>query len=551
MLTQLYIRNYILIDELHLSFSDGFTVITGETGAGKSVVIGALAQLLGDRFDQKMFFDAQQKCVIEGTFQLNAPELPAIFEKNDLDFLPQTIIRREMAVGGRSRIFVNDTPVSANCLKEIGRFLVDIHSQHETLALQNNLFQLNVVDRFGKLETNAARLETHFYAIRQLKDSLSEKKSTLQQLLREQEYRHFVVNELEQCRIKPHETQNLEQSLQLLSQSDSLLQWSEKIHFQLLSDESPIVGNLEQLVSESKKFHVDDERIISLGTRLNQCAIELKDIALEAENLSSTLESDPEQLEKSIQRLDVLNNLIFKYHVSSSDDLLTLLQQYQETCYNSETLALEVQQLEHQIADEEVKWNTEAKNLSEQRSALFPVMAQQMTQLLQSLGMPEAQLIIKAQPIAPCEHGIDQISFLFSANRGISPNEIKKVASGGEMSRIMLSIKYLISESLPLSTFIFDEIDTGISGSVATKVSAMLQKIAEKKQIITITHLPSIAACGKNHLYIYKTTNTTKTSISARYLNNQERITEIAQMIGGDKTEKSTIETAKHLLQEQ
>lgn len=548
MLTDLYIQNYILIDKLKLSFLDDFTVITGETGAGKSVIIGALALLLGDRFDQKSLLNSNEKCIIEGTFQITSENILPFFQENDIDFQQQTIIRREIAVGGRSRAFVNDTPVSSNLLKDIGMLLVDIHSQHATLELQNSGFQLNVVDRFGKLEQNVEKLKEHFFEIQQLKKDFTEKQNSYNKIVREQEYRNFVLNELNQAAIKQHETNDLEQELQLLSQADNLLQWTEKIDYLFESGDLSLISSVEQLVSESRKFKIDDERVVSLRERLNLIAIELKDIAHESSNFTNHLESNPERLEQVIQRLDALNKLIFKYHVTGSDGLIALQKQYQNELKDSEDLQQEIAHLQKQITEKEGKWNIEAKKISEKRLALSPKIEQQITQILQTLGTPEAQFLVVLKETVASETGIDQISFLFSANCGITPNEIKKVASGGELSRIMLAIKYLISESLPIATFIFDEIDTGISGVVATKVSDMLKKMAEKKQIIAITHLPSIAATGKQHLYIYKLTATKNTLISARYLQTEERIKEVAQIIGGEKIETSTLETAKHLL---
>lgn len=548
MLTDLYIRNYILINEIHLSFSDGLTVITGETGAGKSVIIGAVAQLLGERFDQKMLFDATQKCIIEGTFQIDSQDIKKIFVENDIDYQPQTIIRREIAVGGRSRTFINDTPVNGTLLKEIGRNLVDIHSQHETLELQSNLFQLNVIDRFGKLQQEVEQLSEHFQYIHQLKKEFSEKKSALEQILREQDYRNFVLNELEAAHPKPNEINTLEQSFQILSQADHLLQWTEKIQFLLASKEEPVITNLELLVAEAKKFNVDDERITSIYKRLHSISLELKEIARDAENFSGSFESNPEQLEEIGIRLDMLNNLIFKYHVSGCEGLIELQNQYQQQLESSENLQEELNQLQKNILSEEEKWNSDALKISEKRSKLYPKIEQQLTQLLKELGIPEAKIEVKSQHVLPTETGIDQISLMFSANSGMNPEEIRKVASGGELSRIMLAIKYLVSDAIPLSTFIFDEIDTGISGTVATKVGAMLKKMAENKQIFSITHLPTIAASGAQHLFVYKQTHLEKTSISARYLTYVERITEIAQIISGEKFTNSALETAKQLL---
>lgn len=537
-----------MIDEIDLSFSDGFTVITGETGAGKSVIVGAIAQLLGERFDQKMLLDSNRKCIIEGTFQINTPQLQQLFLKNDIDFQQQTIIRREVAIGGRSRTFVNDTPVNVNILKEIGHHLIDIHSQHETLELQSNVFQLNVVDRFGNLEQEVEHLGEHFQKIQQLKKELHEKSAAFEKIMREQDYRNFVLNELEKANIKQNETNELEQELQLLSQADNLLQWTEKIKFLLDSEENAIIASLEQLLSEAKKIHVNDERIRSIEQRLHSITVDLKDIAQEAENFSNTFESNPERLYQVETRLDTLNNLIFKYHVAGCNGLLDLQKQYQQQSENSNDLQEDIKTLKKEILIEEEKWNSEALKISEKRKSLYPKIEQKITQLLKELGIPEATLTIKAQTTVPTETGIDLISFMFSANRGIAPEEIRKVASGGELSRIMLSIKYLISVSLPLSTFIFDEIDTGVSGNVATKVGTMLQKMAEHKQIFAITHLPTIAASGKHHIFVFKQPSTETTTISARYLSDEERIKEIAQIIGGEKCTHSALETAKQML---
>ena len=551
MLKELKITNYLLINDLTLDFSDGFTLITGETGAGKSVLIGAIMLLLGEKADAKMLCAPEKKCIIEGVFDIERLGLQSFFEEQELDYLPETIIRREIIPdSARSRAFINDTPVSNTQLKLLGTQLIDIHSQHETLNLNNPLTQLQMIDQYGKLEQHTATLKALYTAIKKQKSTLSEQMERLQETLREQDFRQHALQELTEAHIKQGETEELEQKFQLMSNADAVKIWLEKIHYLCMEQEPSIVEMLKITTAEGNKISINNDALTQLKERLSATSIELTDIANEARQINTRLSSDTEQLQQIEARLDCINRLMFKYHVQNEQQLFQLIDTYQTQADNVAELETSVAELQRQITDNESLWQQKALDLQGKRKTLFPEIEQTMTALLRMLGMPDAQFMIQHETLtAPSESGLDKICFLFTANKGQKPSDLRAVASGGELSRIMLSMKNLMGNTQLFPTMVFDEIDTGISGAVAVKAGEMLKSMAKNKQIIIITHLPTIAAFADRHLYVNKETADRTTLISVRYLSQEERVKELAQMLSGDQTMQEAIKTAAKLME--
>jgi len=550
MLKELKINNYLLINNLTLGFSKGFTLITGETGAGKSVLIGAIMLLLGEKADAKMLYDPAKKCIIEGVFDIERLQLQSFFEEQELDYLSETIIRREIVPdSARSRAFINDTPVSNAQLKILGTQLIDIHSQHETLNINNPLTQLQMIDQYGKLEQRSAALKTLYATIKKQKHALSEEMERLRETLREQDFRQHALQELTEANIKQGEIESLEQEFQLLSNADAVKTWLEKIYYLCKEQEPSIVEMLKGMKSEGDKISIHNDALTQIIERLNSTSIELADLAGDAQHLHEQLNSNPEQLQQIETRLDGINRLMFKYHVQNPEQLFQLIHTYQTQVDGAAELEATVAGLQRQIVENESLWQQKALDIQKSRQALFPEIEQTMTALLKTLGMPDAQFMIQHETLnAPSEYGLDKVVFLFTANKGQQPSDLRAVASGGELSRMMLSMKNLMGNTHLFPTMIFDEIDAGISGTIAVKAGEMLKDMSKNKQIIVITHLPTIAAFADRHLYVKKESEALSTLISVHYLSQEERVKELAQMLSGDQTMQEAIETATKLI---
>jgi len=551
MLKELRINNYLLINNLTLDFSEGFTLITGETGAGKSVLIGAVMLLLGEKVDIKMLYNPEKKCVIEGIFNIEKLHLQSFFEEHELDYLPETIIRREMMPeSARSRSFINDTPVTNSQLKLLGTQLIDIHSQHETLNINNPLTQLQMVDQYGTFEQQVATIRTLFLAIKKQKNALAEQTEHLQKILREQDFRQHALKELTDINIKQGEIEELEQNYQLISNADAVKIWLEKIYYTCTEQDLSIVEMLKNMKAEGEKFSANNEMLKQIIDRLHSTSIELADIANEAQQIGEQLNSDPEQLQRIETRLDSINRLMFKYHVQNTEQLFQLIHTYQTQVDSAAELEESVAELQRQISENESSWQQQALEIQKRRKSLLSEIEQQMTSLLRTLGMPDAQFTIHHESLTtPTEYGLDKIAFLFAANKGQKISDIRTVASGGELSRIMLSMKNLMGNTQLFPTMIFDEIDSGISGAVAVKAGELLKNMSKNKQIIVITHLPTIASFADRHLYVSKDSEDGATLISVRYLTHEERIKELAQMLSGDQTMQEAIKTATKLIE--
>jgi DNA repair protein RecN (Recombination protein N) len=548
MLKQLTIKNYALIRQLSLEPSEALNVITGETGAGKSILLGAMGLLMGNRADSKVLLDEDQKCIIEGTFDIGEYKLRRVFKDEDLDYDEQTVIRRELSPGGKSRAFINDTPVTVDVMKRIGGLLMDIHSQHETLLLGQQAFQLKLVDAFAGNQTLLETYATQWGELNKAQrrfEALTAEADTLRQ---EADYISFQLEELEKMGFDEREQDALESEVRIMDHAGDI-----KARFRQVLD----------LVSESEyasrnslaeaRTHLQQVAAIvpafqSLHDRLESAIIELDDLMTEVEREGERVEFDPERAEVVRERLNQLYRLLKKHKASDIRELLAIqteLSRKNELTSNlDEALAL----AEKASAEALAKATETAVKLSASRKKVLAPLSKQINSLLASLGMPNATLQIDAQQIALSGLGTDRVDILFSANKGIAPRPISQVASGGEFSRLMFSIKYVMAEKTAMPTLVLDEIDSGISGEVAIKLGNMMKVISKRHQIIAISHLPQIAAKADAHYFVYKDHSGSKTTSSIRMLAEQERVSEIAKMIGGEKPSKIAMENAQELL---
>lgn len=548
MLKSLSIKNYALIKELVIHPDASLNIITGETGAGKSIMLGALGLLMGNRADVKALFSEDEKCVVEGTFEVKELNLKAYFEENDVDYDTTTIIRREIAPSGKSRAFVNDQPVTLDVLKELGDKLMDIHSQHDTLQLGSNTFQLNILDTFSQ---NAKLIEEFTGTYKTFKKAEKEYTDLLAkaELLRKEfEYNSFLLNELTQVKLEEVNQKELEEEQKLLENAEEIKRKLAQAFEYLNHPEMPALGllkdaglTLSTIVSLSEKYAI-------LRDRLNSSLIELQDISQELEVENSKIETDNVRLETVTDILNNLYKLQKKHAVESSSELISIRNELSAKVETVLNLSEDLQKLETRKKEFEEDALNAAKKLSAARNKSIQPLQNQITAILQDLGMPNAVLDINSEEKPMSADGIDGIAFRFSANKGSSPKPLKDVASGGEFSRVMLALKYILAQKSQLPTIIFDEIDTGISGEVAVKVGNLLQDMAKVLQVMAITHLPQIAGKGNSHFYVFKDDSEAKTISKMKKLSTEERVYEIATMIGGQNPSESAINSAKELL---
>ncbi|MGC3943362.1 MAG: DNA repair protein RecN [Chryseolinea sp.] len=548
MLKQLTIKNYALIRQLSLEPSDKLNVITGETGAGKSILLGAMGLLMGNRADSKVLLDEDQKCVIEGVFDIGEYKLRRVFKEEDLDYDEQTVIRRELSPGGKSRAFINDTPVTVDVMKRIGGLLMDIHSQHETLLLGQQAFQLRLVDAFAGNQTILDAYSAEWQDYQKAKkrfEELTEEADTLRQ---EADYISFQLEELEKMGFEESEQDKLESEVSIMDHASDIKGRFKQV-LDLVSESDYAARNglsearthLQQVASIVPAFQ-------SLYDRLESVLIELDDLMGEVEREGERVEFDPERAEEVRERLNQLYRLLKKHKAGDIRELLTIqseLSRKNELTSNLDE-ALSAAEKAAQVALAKV--TETALKLSASRKKVLAPLGKQITSLLGSLGMPNATLQVDAQQIPLSVNGTDRIDILFSANKGIAPKPLSQVASGGEFSRLMFSIKYVMAEKTAMPTLVLDEIDSGISGEVAIKLGNMMKVISQRHQIIAISHLPQIAAKADAHYFVYKDHSAAKTTSSIRTLSEQERISEIAKMIGGDKPSRVALENAQELL---
>jgi DNA repair protein RecN (Recombination protein N) len=549
MLSSLQIQNYALIDSAEIILGPGLTIITGETGAGKSILLGALALLLGERADAGLLFDKSRKCVVEGKFKVNKFQLQHIFAENDLDYSDETLIRREITPEGKSRAFVNDTPVTISFLRQVASRLVDIHSQHETLTLTDSAFQLSALDAIAGSEKLLDEYLDHFKAYRRAAERLKELIEFEAQSKKDLDYFTFQFEELDALQLKAGEQEELESELKTLENAETIKAGLSKSVMALSgADENLIAGlnAVKSTMAQMGKYNVKAEELFK---RLSSAAIELEDISAETSELEDEIVYDPARIEFINERLDTIYRLQHKHGMKDIAGLLQLRAELEEkisSIANAEEQLAEAQKAKDQclalVMDAGVK-------LEANREGATPALSKQIKAMLQDLGMPGAQLKVAMERTEePRINGLNKVTFLFTANKGSDLQPLNKVASGGELSRLMLSLKALLSKSAALPTIIFDEIDTGISGDIAAKAGAIMHKMGEHMQVITITHLPQVASKGDSHLFVYKEDAGKKTVSRIRTLTDKQRVEEIAKMLSAGTPGEAAMENAKELL---
>jgi len=549
MIKHISIQNYTLIESLEIDFDEGLTIITGETGAGKSILIGALSLVLGQRADTHSLFDKSKKCIIEGHFDISKYHLDNFFIENELDYEDVTIVRREITPNNRSRAFINDTPVNANILKDFAAALIDIHSQHDSLSLNRPNYQLAVLDDFSD---NNSLLE----AYKTLYFSYCKNKKTLEELLEKEkmsksnlDYYNFLYHELNNAHLVDGEQEAAEKELELLNNAEDIKKNLNLILHSLNLSDINVLSSLKEVTATIDNIQRYLPELEELYKRTQSAYIELKDIYSELSKTEERIIYSPEKIEEISDRLNIIYELQKKHRVNSIKDLHILIEDLTEKLHLINSLDNEILALENTIEKEKEALKIAANNISANRKKHLPILNEKITSLLHELSMPDAVIEIKMTTDLPLKNdGTDAIEILFSANKGNKPDEISKVASGGELSRLMLAIKSVVSQKKLLPTLIFDEIDTGISGETAVKTAGIINSMGKNMQIIAITHLPQIACLGNNHFVVYKTTVSDKTKTNISKLKSEERVKAIAEMISGHKLTEASMSTAKELL---
>jgi len=549
MLKRLKIRNYALIRELDVEFHPGFTIITGETGAGKSILLGALSLILGQRADTTALKDSEKKCVVEGVFNVKAYGLKELFEQYDLDYEDQAIFRREISPSGKSRAFVNDTPVNLKAMRDLGLRLVDIHSQHQNLELNNQHFQLTVVDLYAGHNDLLVSYREKFRVYRKTVQALNALVEKAEQSKADLDYFRFQFEQLESAALVDGEQEEMEKELETLNHAEEIKGNLTQL-FELLNGEGPSVvrGSKDglNLLDKVAKFFPEGEE---LHQRLESAYLELKDIADEAERAAESIEYDPGRIEFLNERLDSIYTLQQKHRVETVAELIEIRELLDAKLSDIDSYDLEIEKLEKQRDAAETEVKKLAGQLSEQRKGVLPAIEERVNDLLVQLGMPNSRFRVDlASNGTPSATGIDEVSFMFSANKNAELCEISKVASGGEMSRLMLSLKSLISKSKALPTIIFDEIDSGISGEIAGKMGGILKEMSGGMQVINITHLPQVAAKGDYHFWVYKQDTEHETVTHLKLLSEKERVEELAKMLSGENISDAALQNAQELL---
>lgn len=550
MLKQLYIRNFTLIDELNIQFHPGFSVITGETGAGKSIILGAIGLLLGQRADTKSIKSGQDKCVVEAHFDLSKYGMQGFFTDNDLDYDDtDCIIRREINVNGKSRGFINDQPASVALMRELGEHLIDIHSQHQNLLLNKEDFQLNIVDILAKDEDVKLKYQQAYNDYKAAVEQLENLKKEIERNQQNEDFLRFQLKELEDANLAAGEQEELETLTQMLSHAEEIKS-ALYTTGNLMSQEDG--GTVNQLKEASALLHGIEEvypEISELKQRLESCYIELKDIAQDIERQVDHIDFDPQQLDTANQRLDMIYTLEKKYHATTIEELMELTADLRQRISKIDHSEEDLQQQEKRVEQLKAVCQKEAEQLSGMRASASKVVEQELLEKLIPLGIAKARINIQLQEKPLSSDGKDKISFLFSANTTTPMQPISQVASGGEIARVMLSLKAMISGAVKLPTIIFDEIDTGVSGRAAEMMGQIMYEMGQSnRQVISITHLPQIAARGTTHYKVSKEETDIGTVSNMTILNTEERITEIAQMVSGSNISEAAISNAKDLL---
>jgi len=549
MLQNLRIQNFALIEETEVRLNQGLTVITGETGAGKSILLGALGLTLGNRADVSSLHDKTKKCIIEAQFNIKAYNLKSFFDVNELDFEEVTSIRREITPEGKSRAFINDTPTTLNVLKELGDQLIDIHSQHETLLLKETNFQFELVDAFAQTTQLFSDYKKQFSQLTKLKKQLEELTAQELQAKKELDYFQFQFNELEEATIKVGVQQQLEEESETLENAEFIKGNLSKSSLAINGGDENIVSALALVKQQLQSVSKFGKQFNDLFERVNSVSIELKELSKDIDACEEDVVYDNVRLEEVNAQLDKLNRLLKKHGVNTEEELLAIKDGIETKLQQFSSLELSIEKTNKEIVALEKQCKTLAKDLSDKRQKSTAGIEQNIKTMLTSLSMANAQFKIDLKPLdSLTSNGLDTISFLFTANKGAEFKELHKTASGGELSRLMLCLKALLAERTALPTIIFDEIDTGVSGDVADKIGNILFAMGKTMQVITITHLPQMASKGSNHLFVYKSDSKDKTTSSIKQLNKEERIAEIAKMLSTGTPTETALKNAKELL---
>ena len=560
MLKQLSIKNYAIIDFLEIDFKNGFSVLTGETGSGKSIILGALHLLMGNRADTKSVLNLEKKCIIEGVFSFGNYNLKDFFESNDLDYEPkETYIRREISKHGKTRAFINDTPVSLSILKALSFFLIDIHSQHQTLLLNSSNVQLNLIDSLTQ-----SSVQSHTKLLKEYQAGYSELKSLEKELnialndgeesKTQLDYLSFLHKEIEEANILPDEKEQLEDLVKVSENQDEVNQVLQKINYTLDSNHTnlPVVSQLLDLVKDLDKISTYSEQYATIASRLNSSIIELNDIAKESEVLLSEIELNTNDIEFTKDRLNLINQLEQKHRALNFDDLLVKFEAISKRLSSYSTIEKTVERLEESIKALQEELFKKAKKISSNRKLVKQKTEEFIVSKLIDLGIKNGQFEVQfSQKNELQENGNDQVSFMFSANKGVSLQEMSQVASGGESSRLMLAVKALLAKHLALPCLVLDEIDTGVSGEIASKIGTILSEMSKQTQLIVISHLPQVASKASTHYKVEKLDINEKTQTNIRLLSTEQRTIELAKMLSGEHVSKAALENAKALLTNQ
>lgn len=550
MLKRLYIKNFALIDELDIELHPGFSVITGETGAGKSIILGAIGLLLGQRADSKTLKQGAERCIIEAHFDLSRYALEPFFQENDIDYdAEDTIIRRELTAAGKSRAFINDTPVALSMLKELGDQLMDVHSQHQNLLLNKQDFQLSVIDILAKDQAQLADYQQIYTQLQETSRQLQQLKEDIAKNSQQQDFLQFQYEELENARLTEGEQEELEQQQDLLSHAEDIKSALYEANQALDDEQQGVVQQVRRAMNAISSISKVMPQSSELEERLQSCHVELKDISEEVSRLLEETDFDPSELDSINNRLDRLYELEKKYHAESIEELIAQRDTLKQQLQNIENSDEAVAELEAQCQQLKTKCQQQADALTKLRQKAGKEIEKQMQQRLVPLGMPKIRFEVSIAKGELTKNGQDSVNFLFSANTSTPLQPIAQVASGGEIARVMLSLKAMISGAVKLPTIIFDEIDTGVSGKIAEKMGSIMQEMGSyERQVISITHLPQIAALGSHHYRVSKEETKQGTTSRMEELTSDERINEIAQMLSGSTITTAAVENARQLL---
>jgi len=549
MITSLSIKNYALIEKLAIDFSKGFSIITGETGAGKSIILGAIGLVLGKRADLTSLKNKEEKCIIEAHFEISKYNLKDFFEANDLDYEDETIIRREILPSGKSRAFINDSPVNLQELQDLSLFLIDIHSQQQTQELSDENVQFKIIDAIAN---NGETISAYQKLLKVYKSDKSKLNTLLKKQSdsgKEQEYNTFLLNELVSAKLKSGEQEELEADYEKLNNVEIIKESIDKSLVIANEEQFGVFHNLNEIKTSLQKIIAFSPEYQNLFERITSVAIEFDDVSRELQNCSEKLLNDPAQLELVSQKLQLIYNLQKKHQVNTVDELLQIQADLGNTLLELDNIEEEIAILSKSIDEKVIELDKVAALINANRTASIPVLSNQLISILETLGMPNVRFKMELLPSAAYfQNGKDELQFLFSANKGTDFGLLKKVASGGEMSRIMLAVKAILAQYSKLPTLIFDEIDTGVSGEIAIRMGEIMKEMSAKMQIFAITHLPQIAAKGDSHFKVSKSTVDDDTQSELKLLTQEERVTEIAQMLSGAVVSDSALNHAKALL---